>query len=112
VPVSTEVSGFEAADQPPNAPHEPSVSVAPWRSITFDVASMPEPPSVPLSSVSPTEAALYHGPAVRAADCPEGAIRSIVTLLTSLCSMKFMSCTVALRARLPSGSDDSVQEVE
>ena len=51
-------------------------SVASSRSTTLLEASTPEPASEPLSSVSGTDAVVYHGPPESAADWPLGADES------------------------------------
>ena len=62
----------------------PSASVADCRSTTPLEASTPEAVSVPSSSVTATEAVVYHGPPTSAADWPLGAVASAVSVIVSL----------------------------
>ena len=74
------VTGLQA----PNVPQVPAESGAEERSTTPLELSTPDPASVPLSSVTPTEAVVYQGPAVSAADWPVGAVESAEIVSESL----------------------------
>src|SRR5438874_13738399 len=68
------------AQLPGKVPQVPSASAIESRSTRPDVESTPEPPSVPLPSVSGTDAVVYQGPPESAAVGPLGAVTSFVTV--------------------------------
>src|SRR5204862_4040402 len=90
-----------------NVPHEPSPSGAEARSTTPPAASTPEPESVPSSTVTATDAPVYHGPPVSDADCPLGAVESAVIVSESpaVRPVPFVAVTVVE----PSESGPAVQ---
>ena len=71
----------------------PFVRVAESRSTMPDVASMPACASLPLSSVSGTERAEYHGPPESDADWPLGPVESaaIVTMSLAVAETPFVA---------------------
>src|SRR5690348_16083084 len=77
----TSVTGVH---EPEKVWHVPFESVAESRSTTPLPLAMPDPPSVPLPSVSGTDALVYHGPPLSDALWPLGAVESGVIVTESV----------------------------